>query len=73
MYILFAISLLCLFVLTATAIAVSRHVRSNEKSEHTQHNFAEHLFAMAAGKRWNSVLESIQANTRNQTISSMRS
>jgi K+-transporting ATPase A subunit len=73
MYILFAISFLCLFVLAITAIAVSRHVRSNGRSEHEHHTFAEHLFAAAAGKRWNSALEPIQANTRSQTISSMRS
>ncbi|MEO6806507.1 MAG: hypothetical protein ABI286_04545 [Edaphobacter sp.] len=96
MYILFAISLLCLFVLTVTAIAVTRRVRSCKKTDHPQHDFAEYLFAaakdqrlhrdsltprifpqqnvkdLAAGKTWTSVLEPIQANTRNQSISSQR-
>jgi hypothetical protein len=94
MYILFAISFLCLFVLTITAIAVARRVRSGKKSDHPQHDFAEHLFAavkdqhsdqssrtvrqqnvkdLATGKLWNPVPEPIQANARNQSISSMRS
>ncbi|MGH9596608.1 MAG: hypothetical protein ACRD3K_07410, partial [Edaphobacter sp.] len=53
MYILFAISLLCLFVATITAIAVARRKRSGTVSDHPQHDFAEHLFAAAKDQRVN--------------------
>jgi hypothetical protein len=48
MYFLFAISLLCFFVLALTAITIARHVRSNRTSTHRQRDFPQHLFAAAA-------------------------
>jgi hypothetical protein len=47
MYILFAISLLCFFVLALTAITIARHLRSSRTSTYRQRDFAQHLFAAA--------------------------
>jgi hypothetical protein len=48
MYFLFAISLLCFFVIALTAITIARHVRSSRTSIHRQRDFAQHLFAASA-------------------------
>jgi hypothetical protein len=48
MYILFAISILCLFALMLAAVAIARHVRTGRVSAGPQPDFAHHLFAAAA-------------------------
>ena len=48
MYILFAISVLCFFVLALAAITIARHVRSSRTSTHRQRDSAQHLHLFAA-------------------------
>jgi hypothetical protein len=48
MYILFAISMLCLFALVLAAVAIARHVRAGRGSASPQPDFSQHLFAAAA-------------------------
>jgi hypothetical protein len=45
MYILLAISILCLFALVLAATAIARHVRSRRVPAGPQPDFAQHLFA----------------------------
>jgi hypothetical protein len=45
MYILLAISILCLFALVLAAVAIARHVRSRQLPAGPQPDFAQHLFA----------------------------
>ncbi len=47
MQILFAISILCFFGLSITAIALARHLRKPRTSAHPKHDFAPYLFAAA--------------------------
>jgi hypothetical protein len=45
MYILLAISIVCLFALVLAATAIARHVRSRRVPAGPQPDFAQHLFA----------------------------
>jgi hypothetical protein len=47
MYILFTISILCLFALVLGAIAIARRARSRKTSTNPRNDFAQHLFAAA--------------------------
>jgi len=79
MYILVAISILCLFVLVLAAVIITRHVRNRRPSAGPpKTDFAEYLFAAAndqdviAKTSSNRALEPTLADTRDQSISSKR-
>jgi hypothetical protein len=47
MYILLAISILCLFILLFATVAIARHVRNRQVPAGPRPDFAHHLFAAA--------------------------